>query len=179
MKTRKLLAGLAMGALLATTNAHAYTYYLGSFNGGTTLLPEGSAYHGGVGSLFTDFLNFSVASDALMQGTVTDRPGSLFGLTVLGISNLDIDLWQGTSYSGPTSKLSDLGTGDNISFNSGALAAGNYFFKVTGHVDGLLGGVYEFSVSAAPVPEPSEWMMLLAGVGLLGLMVRRREEQDV
>lgn len=184
MKAKKILAGLAMSAMLAAANAHAYVYYLGSFNGGTVLLPSGAAYHGGVGSLFTDYLNFSVASDAVMQGSFNDQPGTLdlgiLGpLNVLGITGLDVDLWSGSSYSGPASKLTDLGTGDNISFNTGALSAGDYFFKVTGQVDGLIGGVYDFTVSAVPVPEPSEWMMLLAGVGLLGLMVRRREEQEI
>ena len=30
------------------------------------------------------------------------------------------------------------------------------------------------SFTAAPVPEPGEWMMLLAGLGLMGVVARRR-----
>jgi hypothetical protein len=33
-----------------------------------------------------------------------------------------------------------------------------------------------FKVALAPVPEPGEWAMMLAGMGLLGVVIRRRRK---
>jgi hypothetical protein len=42
------------------------------------------------------------------------------------------------------------------------------------------GIAYEFdSIAAAAVPEPQTWMMLLAGFGMVGFAVRRRQTQVV
>ena len=38
------------------------------------------------------------------------------------------------------------------------------------------GGSYQLQMSATPVPEPESWALLLGGLGLVGLMTRRREQ---
>lgn len=50
---------------------------------------------------------------------------------------------------------------------------GFYEFVVTGVTAGSSGGTYLGALSAQPVPEPKQWMMMLAGVGFIGLMVGR------
>lgn len=54
------------------------------------------------------------------------------------------------------------------------LAAGTgYQFIVLGNVTGTLGGSYGGVLAAAPIPEAETYLMLLAGLGLVGLMVVR------
>jgi hypothetical protein len=36
------------------------------------------------------------------------------------------------------------------------------------------GGSYQIQMSAAPVPEPESYALLLAGLGLVGALARRR-----
>jgi hypothetical protein len=66
-----------------------------------------------------------------------------------------------------------INTGSYIS-DTGSLIAGNYFVEVTGYGVGTKGGTYSFTASAVPVPEPETWAMLVAGLGLVGLQLRRR-----
>ncbi len=57
-----------------------------------------------------------------------------------------------------------------------AAAGGNFFLDVIARGEGTLGGVYSGAISvAAPlVPEPESYAMFLAGIGLMGAIVRRR-----
>jgi len=52
-------------------------------------------------------------------------------------------------------------------------APGFYQVVVTGTTAGSAGGIYAGALSAAPVPEPKDWMLMLAGIGLVGMMVGR------
>ena len=102
----------------------------------------------------------SVALDGISSNYVF----STVGPTVLGRSNglwtanaADIAL-SGTSHSG-----SFLFTNNPFSSLS----------SMSGAVDG--GPTFLVSASVSPIPEPGEWAMLLAGLGAVGLMVRRRK----
>ena len=55
---------------------------------------------------------------------------------------------------------------------TGLLGAGNYILKVSGAVSGIAGGGYVAQIAA--VPEPSEYLMMLAGLGIVGYAVRRK-----
>jgi hypothetical protein len=52
-------------------------------------------------------------------------------------------------------------------------APGFYQVVVTGTTAGSAGGIYAGALSATPVPEPKDWMLMLAGIGLVGMMVGR------
>jgi len=54
-------------------------------------------------------------------------------------------------------------------------APGFYQVVVTGTTAGSAGGIYAGALSSAPapVPEPKDWMLMLAGIGLVGMMVGR------
>ena len=57
------------------------------------------------------------------------------------------------------------------------LTAGNdYYFRVAGTVTGWAGGSYSFSAVAQPIPEPETYALMLAGLGALGYMSRRRRQ---
>ena len=51
-------------------------------------------------------------------------------------------------------------------------ASGLYSIHVTGDA-GAAGAAYSLDIAAA-VPEPSEWTMMIAGLGVVGMIARRR-----
>jgi len=60
-------------------------------------------------------------------------------------------------------------------FSMASLGSGLYHLNVSGTASGK-GGLYNgvMSITAAPVPEPESYAMLLAGLGLMGGIARRR-----
>jgi len=56
---------------------------------------------------------------------------------------------------------------------SGLTAGATYWFRLTGVSSG---GAY--TVTLAPVPEPESYAMLLAGLGLMGFIARRRKSTN-
>ena len=96
-------------------------------------------------------------------------------------------LYTGTSDG--TSSTAGTIVGSTFSFAGGSavtttyanLAAGNYYFEVTGAATGILGADYDLAINAnAPgnplpsVPEPTNVALLFAGLGLMGFMAKRR-----
>jgi hypothetical protein len=70
-----------------------------------------------------------------------------------------------------TLQHTDLG---NLTAGSHLLAfKGNAIYAVTGDTTAYLDAV---KVNVSPVPEPESYAMLLAGLGLLGFMARRRQQ---
>jgi hypothetical protein len=54
------------------------------------------------------------------------------------------------------------------------LLPGTYAVRVAGNVFGINGGDYSADLAIMPVPEPGEWGMLLAGLGAIGAIARRK-----
>lgn len=52
------------------------------------------------------------------------------------------------------------------------MGSGDYFYLIEGVAEG--GGSLLFSASIAAVPEPQTWALMLAGVGIVGRLARRR-----
>lgn len=172
MQTRKKLFSfgtrtLAVAALafgLQAVPAAAATYAVGTLSAtpyvNAVVLPTGS---------FLDVYNFSVSSPAQVGASAVSLDLLLQSLSLLHIGNLQLslydgaDTWLGNWYGSPA----------NI---EATLAVGNYHVDVSGNADGLSGGAYLFSIAA--VPEPEQWMLFAAGLGLLGTMVRRRGNRD-
>jgi hypothetical protein len=44
-------------------------------------------------------------------------------------------------------------------------------------VDGDSPVAYDLDLTVSAVPEPATWIMMIAGVGLMGVMLRRRRPQ--
>jgi len=153
---------LNIGTLSTTPSVHTTTVTAGTV---FTLPPTGATLYN-----FTDTYNFSVVGAPTTAGTAVTVDLDLGDLG-FHISNLKLDL-----FSGATWLAGDLVTGSNdvsVSVNS-VLAAGNYSFKLRGLADGAgtNQGIYTFS--AAAVPEAESYVMMLAGIGLIGFMVSRR-----
>ena len=65
---------------------------------------------------------------------------------------------------------------DSLQLSYGSAITGPAYIQVTGVTDGGNGGIYSGAIAAA-VPEPETYAMLLAGLGLMGAVVRRRSNR--
>ena len=149
-----------------------------------TVGPVGAAAHGDfqVGIDVDDIYNFNLA-DASDLFTYAKECESLD----VALDPATFTLYSGTSSGDPGTAATMIG--QTFSFAGGGavtttyanLAAGNYFFEVTGTATGALGADYDLNINAntpggplPSVPEPANMALLLAGLGLLGFMVKRR-----
>lgn len=164
MKFKSVLAALALTAATAATSAQAADW------GSHAAVELGSNT---VAGWFEDVYAFSLGAttDVTASAVSFDVPSFLKikGGTVELFSGvygdaIDDDSVGGFLFNGKTAE-------NNYTFS--ALNAGSYYYLVSGTGTGVGGGVYAL-VSTIPVPEPDTYAMLLAGIGMLGVMARRR-----
>jgi hypothetical protein len=171
---------LLAGGLLASAGASATTVTLDPFDA------SGNAVFGlthAVGSYVDDFL-FTISPETTAHASGTSVVGATWMLPEpmdnYVISNIKFFMVN------PDSSHTDLATTFNpmtLRFRTTTtLAAGNYGFEVTGMtaLDNL-GGSYagNLNVVTTPVPEPSVYLMLVVGVGILGFASRGKLENKV
>ena len=158
-----MLAGASVGANAASTS-------LGTVNFGAP-----TPFHGTIDpgvATFNDIFNFNPATPNFGTGaTVVNIP-----LTVPGVGG---GLTWNTILSTMTLMSSGAdgvqGTGDDAKLVSATAGAGESL-NVTGITNGTQGGQYSGLIGISPVPEPESFAMLLAGLGLMGAVVRRRSK---
>jgi PEP-CTERM motif len=147
-------------------NAHATTIDWGMhdpFEAGVAIVPVGT---------FQDFYLFTLpgsfnVSGAAVTNNLTDVLSNVYSdvelLREAGTIDIPVGIFAYNYYSG------------SKSYNFGTLAAGDYYYKVTGNAQGKLGGSYTFaSTMTAVVPEPQTYALFLGGLGALGYVARRR-----
>jgi hypothetical protein len=156
----RLLTAAALAVGLHAAPAAAATYPVGPLSASpyvnSAVLPAGS---------FVDIYNFSVTAPAQVGASAVSLDLLLHSLSLLHIGGLSLSLYDGTD-----TLLGSWG-GSPVNFDS-LLGAGNYHINVAGNADGLTGGAYLFSIAA--IPEPEQWLLFAAGLGLLGAISRRR-----
>jgi hypothetical protein len=185
---------LAPLALLISTAALAHTTtFTGSFaaeaagaTGSGTLMMEydedghtlliNASWAGLSGNTTTAHIHCCTASaNTGTAGVALAQGGMLPGFT-LGVSSGSytrvIDLTQASQYSatfvsasGGTTALAEARLIDN-------LTSGKAYFNI--HTSTFGGGEIRTFVTATPVPEPETYALMLAGLGLVGLVARRR-----
>jgi hypothetical protein len=160
------LAALAIIAGLYAGPAAATNYSAGTLTG-TPYINNVSVVAGAFADTYEFFLADPSQEVSAAAGTLT-LDWSAFRL--LHIKDLTLTLHNDSNTQIAVS------FGDPASFST-ILEGGNYHARIAGVADGVGGGNYTFSIAAAPVPEPETYGMLLAGLGVLGLIGRRRRMQ--
>lgn len=166
MFIRNALAAAALTLVSVASMASA------SWSAGAT--PGNAHFSGTESAAFT----FDLFQDTTASSSFVLNTSSLYTVTL-----------SGGSLASPVSFADTvLGSFHKYSF-SGALAAGSY--KLTVLEAGVTGswnvynGAFHYqpgaldltSLAAAPVPEPESYAMLLAGLGAVGFMARRRQSK--
>ncbi len=168
MKVKTLAA---VAAIMISSGVQADDYFFGDVTG----MQVNDVNPVAVGG-FIDNLFFSISFPSIGTGVLSDvfvNAPSMPNFDITGLSaNLWADLGTVGVVDGLDTLLLPLGSGDYLQ-GSGLLTNGNYYFQLTGTGAGALGGQYFYNAAAVPVPEPTSWAMLLAGLGLVGLQLRR------
>lgn len=161
MKAMKLLVGAALTAAAFGVSATTYDLY--------TLDGLKTQYAPVAPGAISDTFIFDIASSSPVASSSAVLNLSLGSLSLLNITGFKVELFNPSDSSLGTASFDGL----NFVLNTGPLSVGNdYYFKVTGMATGTAGGSYSFAL--APVPEPETWAMLLAGMGIMGVVARRR-----
>jgi hypothetical protein len=118
---------------------------------------------------FHDVLHFDVSQTVNGTGTVIE-----YQFDGKNINSMTVNLYDSNNLFTPLVTFPDFNpSGPSIFSGTGPLASGSYVYVIDG-VSGINGGQYTFSASTVAVPEPETWAMLVAGLGLVGLQLRRR-----
>ncbi len=168
MNLTRLAAALAVAT--AAFGAQAATFDFGPHDllEASFALPNTPGFVGA--GAFADLYTFTLASAEVLTSTVvTNNLGTLFSITGGQYTIIDTVTLAPVSasfaFSGTTGSTS----------HSVALAAGSYAYSLTGTVDGVVGYYSLTSTTVPVVPEPTSLAMLLAGLGVVGFLMKRRQ----
>jgi hypothetical protein len=172
-----MLAGASVGANAATTD-------LGPITLGTPT--TFSSVVSGSGTSINDLFTFTLDAGNTASGySVVNIPLSFNGgewntslatLTLMSnadgiVGNGDDQMLGSAIWSQGQGNSND---GLQLSYNSAI--NGPAYIQITGVTNGGDGGIYSGAIAAA-IPEPETYAMLLAGLGLMGAVVRRRSNR--
>ena len=162
-------ASSAFLALAAVGTASAASY---SFTMPVAPATPYQSFQSVVGASFIDFFNFTGPIGAVQtSGAVV----SIDLVPYANIDNLVISLYNGSNGTG--SVVATGLSGEFSQLENIAITAGNsYSYRITGNVVGAPIGYYSFTATAAPVPEPESYAMMLAGIAAVGFVVLRRRD---
>ncbi|MFA9217919.1 MAG: FxDxF family PEP-CTERM protein [Sphingomonadaceae bacterium] len=171
------VAGLILtGSLLTSVAAHATTTVLAPFDAAGNV-----AYgltHATTGNYVDEFL-FAISPETVGHASGTSVVGATWMLPAPAdnYSISSILFFQVNPDSSHTDLTTTYNAGTMRFWTTELLTAGTYGFTVTGATTlANTGGSYagNLNVVTMPVPEPSTYLMMVVGVGLLGLAGRRK-----
>ena len=163
---------LAISTSLLTLNSHAAVL---SLQPDTNTSPLAEQYQFSdpeiLTGTFTDYILLSVTPFRDLTASLSSTSDNAFTFDTFGLYTGDINGVNTLVQAGSVGNIfANLSVGG---LNSLGLS-GNYFLKVTGTLGGT--GSYNGNITlATPVPEPETYGMMLAGLGLMGFLARRRK----
>jgi hypothetical protein len=170
MKLKNIAAAAAIA--VSSIGANATTFNIGNL---TSLGDDGytasSAFS--ASSSFSDIYNFSISGGVNSFGSLATKLSlkatqSLISFSGLltGTNGFSQSLNSSTEFGGLLQGLAYTDT----------LASGDYSLQLSGASQSK--GTYNVTLMATPVPEPESYAMLLAGLGVMGAIARRRNKAD-
>ena len=183
IKTSLKLTALAAVLAGASVGANAATTSLGTVGFDTPTTFNGVVQ--GSGTSINDIFTFDIQAGNVASGySVVNIPLSFNGgewntalatMTLMSnadgiVGNADDQMLASAIWSNSPNSNDSLSLAYNSPLNGPA------YIQITGVTDGGNGGIYSGAIAAA-VPEPETYAMLLAGLGLMGAVVRRRSNR--
>jgi len=187
LNTKQTLLSIALTGAISSAQANTISLTGGSFpyDLGANPTEENiySVTHN-VESFFDVFtFNLTSASDTISSAVSLLFPGLGSSGSSYEINNGTLSLFSdpdGDGAAGVNNQIATANFGDStgvLAYNNAA--AGSYYWAVAGDAVGTNGGVYLYAANtAAVVPEPETYAMMLAGMGLIGFIGRRRLNKD-
>ncbi len=204
MKIKKTLIAFAASALLAFGSAHAATFSLTGLQGGPLVNPGSftatlnSAVADPMASLsfvlngflsldghndYKDLLTLTINGNQVGTGSFNLGGGgasdTMFGNgTAVTVNPSNMDPGTAIGWNGGTTTVS----GVTFALNSGVNTF-TFAYSIPGASNGSGQGLGDegwgiASATVTAVPEPETYAMLLAGLGLMGAIARRRKQSD-
>lgn len=166
-----LLAGAAFSANAADASHAAKTLDLTK----NATKYTASFASGLANATFTDKFNFHVTTNSLLVADVTST--ALSATSGLDLTSFAVYASNGTLLYSATQKSTGVVDNWKLTGSSVVLAAGDYYLQVIGKINSSGAGSLSGNVAlrAVAVPEAETYAMLLAGLGLVGFVARRRK----
>jgi hypothetical protein len=183
IKTSLKLTAVAAMLAGASFAANATTTPLGTIEPGQATTFSGVVQ--GSGTSINDLFTFDLGAGNISSGySVVNIPLSFSGgewntalATLTLSSNADGIVGNGDDQLLASAIWSQSPNSENsLSIAYDQAITGPAYITVTGITNGGDGGIYSGAIAAA-VPEPETYAMLLAGLGLMGAVVRRRSNR--